>query len=187
MAWQPREASHPGALGPGTAGPSLADPRPGSAQQHRSAVLHPTCGAQAFAVSSAAGGSQPRRHTQCAAFRALLCDAPHTQKHCSNASANVSQRGSPQTLPVWTGPGLPRCSGSDGVLPARLPYYYMGGALRALTEALLRFRETLCAMGRVWRRRGPHSRFAAAGISSAHHSAPLNACDWTGRGAGTLT
>ncbi len=120
-------------------------------------------------------------------FRALLCDAPHTQKHCSNASANVSQRGSPQTLPVWTGPGLPRCSGSGGVLPARLPYYYMGGALRALTEALLRFRETLCAMGRVWRRRGPHSRFAAAGISSAHHSAPLNACDWTGRGAGTLT
>jgi hypothetical protein len=63
----PRQTSHSAALGPGCAGPALANPIPFSAeQQHvRNGALAPSCGAEAFVVDPAAlAGGQPRKHTQ---------------------------------------------------------------------------------------------------------------------------
>ncbi|GAB4813139.1 hypothetical protein N2152v2_000185 [Parachlorella kessleri] len=63
----PRRTSHSAALGPGCAGPALANPIPVSAeQQHvRYGPQAPSCGAEAFVVDPAALASgQPRKHTQ---------------------------------------------------------------------------------------------------------------------------
>ena len=64
----PRQTSHSAALGPGCAGPALANPIPASAErQHaRNGALAPSCGAEAFVVDPAAlaAGGQPRKHTQ---------------------------------------------------------------------------------------------------------------------------
>ena len=64
----PRPTTHSAALGPGCAGPSLANPTPVGLepQQHvRHASQAPSCGAEAFVVDPAAlAHGQPRKHTQ---------------------------------------------------------------------------------------------------------------------------
>ena len=63
----PRGTSHSAALGPGCAGPSVANPTPLAFEQRQgqNAAQAPSCGAEAFAVDPAAlAGGNPRKHTQ---------------------------------------------------------------------------------------------------------------------------
>lgn len=62
----PRPLSHSEALGPGCAGPALAQPGPMLASQQGPTAQLPTCGAAPFMVDPAAVVSQeadPRKHT----------------------------------------------------------------------------------------------------------------------------
>lgn len=75
----PRPTTHSGAIGPGCAGPSMAQPGPALDHDRAlgSAVQRPACGAEAFTVDPkalAAGGH--KKHTTCVdASRGRVCVA----------------------------------------------------------------------------------------------------------------